>query len=45
MPAAGVLMGALATAVGSAGAIAIGGIGYLIVIAVAFAFARPLRRL
>ena len=45
MPVAGVLMGALATAVGSAEAIAIGGVAYTVVIAAAFAFARPLRRL
>lgn len=45
MPVAGVLMGALATAVGSAEAIALGGLAYTLVIAATFAFARSLRRL
>ena len=45
MPVAGVLMGALATAVGSAEAIALGGVVYTGLIAAAFVFARPLRRL
>ena len=45
MPVAGVLMGALGTALGSAQAIAIGGVVYTGLIAAAFAFARPLRRL
>jgi MFS family permease len=45
MPVAGVLMGALATAVGSAEAIAIGGVIYTVLIAATFALASPLRRL
>jgi hypothetical protein len=45
MPVAGVFMGALATAVGSAEAIAIGGLAYTLVIVAAFVLARPLRRL
>jgi MFS family permease len=45
MPVAGVLMGALATAVGSAEAIALGGVAYTLVIIAAFALAKPLRRL
>lgn len=45
MPVAGVLMGALATAVGSAEAIAIGGVVYTVLIAATFALASPLRRL
>ena len=45
MPVAGLLMGALATAVGSAEAIAIGGVAYTILIAATFALAAPLRRL
>lgn len=44
MPVAGVVMGALGTAVGSAEAIALGGAAYLVLILAAFAFARPLRR-
>jgi MFS family permease len=45
MPVAGVLMGALGTAVGSAAAIAIGGVVYTGLVVAAFAFGRPLRRL
>jgi MFS family permease len=45
MPVAGVLMGALATVVGSAEAIALGGVAYTLVILAAFAVAKPLRRL
>jgi hypothetical protein len=45
MPVAGLLMGALATVVGSAEAIAIGGGLYTLVIVAAFALASPLRRL
>lgn len=45
MPVAGVLMGALATVVGSAEAIALGGVAYTLIVVVAFAVASPLRRL
>ena len=45
MPVAGLLMGVLATVVGSAEAIAIGGVLYTLVIVAAFALAPPLRRL
>ena len=41
----GILMGALATAAGSAAAIAIGGVVYTVIVAAAFALAAPLRRL
>ena len=45
MPVAGLLMGALATAVGSAEAIAIGGVLYTLAVVAAFVLAPPLRRL
>ena len=45
MPVAGLLMGALATVIGSAEAIALGGFVYAVVIAVAFALGPALRRL
>jgi MFS family permease len=45
MPVAGLFMGSLATAVGSAEAIAIGGLLYTLVVVAAFILARPLRRL
>ena len=44
MPAGGLLMGALATSLGSASAIAWGGLAYAGIILLAFAFVRPLRR-
>jgi MFS family permease len=45
MPVAGLFMGALGSAVGSAGAIAIGGVGYTLIIVAAFVLSRPLRQL
>ena len=45
MPAGGLLLGALATRLGSAAAIGIGGAVYGMTVVAGFAFARPLRRL
>ncbi len=45
MPAGGLLMGALASGVDSAWALAIGGVAYGITVALAFTFVRALRRL
>ncbi len=45
MPVGGLLMGSLATAYGSASAIALGGVAYAAIIVAAFAAIRPLRRL
>ena len=45
MPVGGVLMGALATQLGSAAAIALGGLAYGFIVVAAFAASRPLRSL
>ena len=45
MPAGGLLMGALATQGGSAWALAVGGVAYVLLVLLAFALAPPLRRL
>ena len=45
MPAGGLLMGALASVLGSATALGIGGVTYLLLIVAGFAFVPPLRRL
>ena len=45
MPVGGLLMGSLATSLGSASAIAVGGVVYAAIIVAAFAGVRPLRRL
>lgn len=45
MPAGGLLMGGLASQLGSAAALAIGGLAYGAIVAAAFALARPLRGL
>jgi hypothetical protein len=45
MPAGGLLMGALATAFGSAAALGIGGVAYTLLILAGFAFLPALRRL
>ena len=45
MPVGGLLMGSLASALGSAAALGIGGVAYLVLIVAGFAFVPPLRRL
>ncbi len=45
MPVGGLLLGSLATSLGSASAIAVGGVVYAAIIVAAFAAVRPLRRL